>query len=337
MPFDIVSDEDFAALEKHTSVVVRPNGPKILNVADLLALDVPEAKMLIEGVVPAAGASLLVGAAKSGKTLAGAQIAIAVASGEALFGTYRVLMPGPSLIVEQDDPAGAASIKTILQRSNADIMKIPFHFVGPVPYNFGEEFLVWLEAEIVRLGVRFAALDSYTALRGSRPKGVDIVKAEQSDLTQMDALAKRTNCALMIIHHSSKGSAALDWSERAAGTFAMSAATESQLFISRFSELDGASERLVRIRGRHFEDLEMVLRFRKETLNFEHVLDGGAASIYPTLLQLQAAFGQGAFSPKELAHATGVSVSTAHRQINRLCRANAIQKRGYGVYVLTVK
>jgi hypothetical protein len=338
MPFDIASVEDIAVIEKHAMAASAPDGPKVLNVADILALDVPEAAMLIEGIVPAAGASLIVGAAKSGKTLAAVQMAIAVASGEALYGNYRVLTPGSVFVVEQDDPAGAGSVKTILQRSEVGVAGIPFHLVAGVPYQFGPDFLAWLEGEMVRLGARLVVLDSYTALRGSRPKGVDIVKAEQSDLIQLDALAKRTNCALAIIHHSSKGSAGLDWSEKAAGTFAMSAATESQMFISRFPEIDGAAaERLVRIRGRHSEDLEMVLRFRKETLDYELVLEGGASSLYPLLLQLKTAFGTQAFSPKEVSHATGLSIATTHRQITRLYRANAIQKRGHGEYVLVAR
>jgi hypothetical protein len=76
---------------------------------------------------------------------------------------------------------------------------------------------------------------------------MDIVKAKQNDLTMMNELAKRMSCAMGIIHHSSKGSAALDWSDQAAGTFAMSAATEAQIHVSRFKELDiNAPERLVR-------------------------------------------------------------------------------------------
>jgi RecA-family ATPase len=57
------------------------------------------------------------GAPKSNKTLLAVQMAIAVASGNPLFDYYRVLTPGPVLLVEQDDPAGAASFKDILQRS----------------------------------------------------------------------------------------------------------------------------------------------------------------------------------------------------------------------------
>jgi len=311
--------------------------PRILSADEILQMKIPEASMLIEGIVAASGASLLVGAAKSGKTLAAVQMAISVASGAALYETYRVLTPGPVLFVEKDDPSGIGSVKTILQRSSVSVAGIPFHMPERIDYQFGLPFLEWLEGQIVRLSARLVVLDSYTALRGPRATGVDIVKAEQNDLRQLDALAKRVNCAILVIHHSSKGSAGLDWSEKAAGTFAMAAATESQIFISRFPELEGAAaERLVRIRGRHSQDLEMVLRFRKETLDYEHVLEGGAATLYPLLLQFRGAFGSNIFSPKELARATGLSIATSHRHIDRLYRAGAIQKRGFGEYVLVV-
>ncbi len=284
----------------------RVKAPRILSVDDILKLDIPEASMLIEGNVAASGASLIVGAAKSGKTLVAVQMAISVASGAPLYGNYRVFAPGPVLFVEKDDPSGVGSVKTILQRSRVPVSGIPFHMPECVEYQFGPAFLDWLEGQIISLSIRLVVLDSYTALRGPRPKGVDIVKAEQSDLRQLDALAKRNNCAILVIHHSSKGSAGLDWSEKAAGTFAMTAATESQIFISRFPDFDGAAaERLIRIRGRHFEDLEMVLRFLKETLDYEHVMEGGAAALYPMLQQFRTAFGNQVFSPKELAHATG--------------------------------
>lgn len=138
---------------------------------------------------------------------------------------------------------------------------------------------------------------------------------------------------MLVIHHASKGSAGLDWSDQAAGTFAMSAATEAQIHISRFRDLDTNSpERLVRIRGGHLEGTELVLRFRKETLNYEHVLEGGAAPFYPLLLQLRTLFANRPFSPKDLRRETGTSPATASRQIDRLYRAGALKKRGFGEY-----
>jgi hypothetical protein len=336
MPFDIKTESDLASVDAKARSMKPSAQPSVLSVADLMALEVAPPSMLIEGFLPGSGASLMFGAPKSNKTLLAVQMAIAVASGNPLFDYYRVLRPGPVLLVEQDDPAGAASFKDILQRSPVAVAGIPFYVAPRVPFTFGLEFLEWLEAQISERALRLIVLDSYTALRGSRGTGVDIVKAEQSDLSMMDELAKRTGSTLAIIHHDSKGSASLDWSSKAAGTFAMSAATEAQIHVSRYAELDSnAPERLARVRGRHLEGTEMVLRFRKKTLDHEHVLEGGAAPLYPLVLQLQTTFGTRTFAPKELCHATGVSRATAHRQIDRLFRAGVLTKRGFGEYVVT--
>jgi hypothetical protein len=318
----------------------RANGsakPEVLDVAALLALPVSAPSMLVENFVPSAGASLMFGAPKSNKTLVAVQIGIAVAANRPVFDYYRVLESGPVMMVEQDDPAGAASVKEILKRSPVRVEGIPFYLVPRVPFTFGLQLIEWLESEIQTRKLRLAILDSYTTLRGSRGSGVDIVKAEQHDLNLIDNLAKRTGCAIPIIHHDSKGSAGLNWSDKAAGTFAMSAATEAQIHISRFPDLDSnAPERLVRIRGRHLEGTEMVLRFRKDTLDHEHVLEGGAAPFYPLLLQLRTTFGTETFGQKELSRATGVSPATAGRQIARLHRAGALTKRGFGEYVVAL-
>ena len=88
--------------------------PLVMDVATLLALQAPAPSMLIEDITPERGASLIVGAAKSNKTLLAVQMGIAVASGTPFLDNYRILRPGPVLVVEQDDPSGAASIKSIL-------------------------------------------------------------------------------------------------------------------------------------------------------------------------------------------------------------------------------
>jgi hypothetical protein len=313
-----------------------PDGAKIFNFKEIMHLNVTEAQPLIEGIGLYPGANLIVAAPKCGKTLTVAQFSISLATGEALYGQFRVLRPGPVLIVAQDDPAGAASTKQILQRSRVPLDdNTPLYVAPKAPFEFGGDFINWLGETISRLSLRAAFLDSYTALRPSRSKGGDIVKEEQKDLTMLDGLGKQTDCALGIVHHVSKGSSGLDWTQGAAGTFAMSAATESQLHISRFMDLDNAApERLVRIRGRHSEDLEIVIRFRKESLDFDYVMEGGAAALYPVLLQLETAFGTQSFTPKELAASTGWSRATAHRNIDRLTRAGSLQKRSYGSYEL---
>ncbi len=316
----------------------RPNQvPQVLNVAELLSLQVSAPEMQIEEFLPASGASLMFGAPKSGKTVLAVQVALAIATGAPLLGRHRILKSGGALIVEQDDPAGTASVKDILLHSRVSVEGVPFYFVPRVPFTFGIQLLEWLEDQIVSRELRLVVLDSYTALRGPRGSRVDIVKAEQSDLNLLDALAKRTGCCIIVVHHDSKGSAALDWSQKAAGTFAMTASTEAQIHISRFGELDSnAKERLVRIRGRHLEGLELVLRFRKESMDYDHVLEGGAAPFYPLVLQLQTNFGTQSFGPRELSLLTGVSRATAGRLINRLYQSGALNKSSFGQYRLTM-
>jgi hypothetical protein len=312
--------------------------PRVLDCAELLNLGTPAEKMLFDGYpLPAYGATLKVGASKSGKTVLAVQEAMAITSGKPLFDNYNVLQQGAAMIVEQDDPAGAASIRDLV-KAGGGTADLPLLVVPRLHFGFGPALLDWLEKEITARKLAMVVLDSYTALRGSRGPGIDIVKVEQTELSQLDALGKRLRCAIVIIHHGSKGAVGLDWTQSAAGSFVMAAATEAQIHVSRFNELDGkAPERLVRIRGRHAEDMYIVLRFRKETLNYEFVLESGAASMYPMLQQIQAEFGTEPFGIKALTNRMGESRATAYRQIDRLRQADAIRKLGHGEYVLAVR
>jgi hypothetical protein len=128
----------------------RAKVPEVLSVAELFQVEFPVPEMLIDGMTPMRGASLIVGSAKSGKTILAVQMSIAVASGRALFDNYRVREQGAVLIVEQDDPAGAGSIKTILQKAGVT-EKTPLFVVSQLPFNFGLDLLEWMENQISAL------------------------------------------------------------------------------------------------------------------------------------------------------------------------------------------
>ncbi len=155
------------------------------------------------------------------------------------------------------------------------------------------------------------------------------------ELGELDALAKRLDVAILVIHHGSKGSSGLDWTQAAAGSFAMTAATEGQIHLSRFEELEsGAPERLLRSRSRHAADVQVALRFCKETLNFEFLLEGAAAPLYPDIERIRRDMGRDIFGPKEFIEKTGMTRPTAFRLLDRLRLAGAIDRRGHGQYVL---
>jgi hypothetical protein len=317
--------------------------PKEITYRELIERKPEVGQMLFEGYpLPAHGATLKFGPSRGGKTILAAQELLAVASGRALFDYYRVLKKGPVMVVEMDDPAGADAIAPIVTHFAARFQtngELPFHTFDQLSFGFGPQMLDWLRERIAEWQLVLTVLDSYTALRGSHGPGIDIVKAEQTELRQLDELGKELKSAIEVIHHDSTGKAArgLEWTQGAAGTFAMGMATEAQIHVSRFADLDiAAPERLVRMRARHSADLHLVLRFREKTEDYEHVLESGAAALYPLMKQIQAEFGDVPFGVGDLTQAIGVSRATAHRWLDRLRFAGVLQKTQHQ-YKLAVK
>lgn len=326
-----------AAISAHKNGAAGDTGPRVINVHELLERPTMPIEYLVEPILTTPGCWALNGASKAGKTLFSLNLALSIHAGRHFLDNYLVKDPVGVLFVEQDDASGVAGLKSIIRKSSIPLDPQRFFAVEDPDFVIGDRLIEFLEREIMARGIGLVVLDSYTKLRGARGAGVDIVKAESMDFTRLDMLAKRTGCVIIVLHHKSKGSAGMDWSECAAGTFAISAATEGQIFINRFNELPGnAPERLVRIRGRHIPGAELVVRLTQR-LDYEFVLEGGAAEMYPTALQIQHTFGDKPFSPKSLSHETGMSRATAHRVIGRLLASNAIRKQGYGEYALVVR
>jgi hypothetical protein len=301
---------------------------------ELRELEVQKPELLVEGgFLPRPGAVILVAPHKCGKTVLSAQLAFAIASDHCFLENYRILAPGPVIVIEQDDPSGAASWQGYLKASPYLVKDRLILFTKHPMFVLGEDFAKWLEEQILNTKARLVVLDTLTALRPHRRPGGDLVKQEHEELNALDELAKRTDCTILVLHHNSKGSFGMDWSDLSAGTYAVGAAVEGQIHMSRFPDLgDMSLLRLVRVRSRHGTDLAIVIKFREKNLDYEFVLEGGAAPDYPLLLQIQSAFGDRTFGPKDLCEATGMSRQTATRYIERLYRADALVKPSFGVY-----
>jgi hypothetical protein len=211
-----------------------------------------------------------------------------------------------------------------------------FFAVKKPDFVLGEGFIEWLEKEIRARDIGLVVLDSYTKMRAHRQRGGDIVKEESDDFTMLNELGKRTRCLIFVLHHPSKGSAALDWDQQGAGTYGIGAAVDGAFSISRFRELAiNAPERLLRVRGRHLGGEEMVLRFVEEKLSYDLVMSGSASSHYPDVLALERHFAGRVFSPNDVTKETGMGRATVHRLIERLLYGNVLSRSRYGEYRLS--
>jgi hypothetical protein len=310
--------------------------PESLSVAQMLDLDVQPPEILIEKLLPKRGATMLQGSQKVGKTIFAAQTAIAIATGKALFEYYAIKTHGPVIVVEQDDPAGDASFKDIYIRAKVP-RTAPIFFHRRAPVVFSEAFIEWLEVEVIKYHAVLVLLDSYTALRPSR-KGGDIVKDESTEITMLDKLGKRLNTLVLLIHHESTTARAangLDWDARGAGTYAITAASESQISVARYRDLPlSATERLVRIRGRHLADYEATIRLNHDNRLYDWVLDGGGAPLYPLIADIKRGIHTDEFTHKDYEETVGVSRSTAFRQLALMLQCGVLWKERGGNYRL---
>jgi hypothetical protein len=286
---------------------------------------------LIEDFLTTPGLYLVTAPSKAGKTILSVQMAMCLSNGLALFDYYKTIQT-PTLLFEWDDPNGPASLRAMVEKCRAARDPMPFHFIhpgdDPDPLNFSDpDFLPYLELQITETGARFVILDSYTAMRGPRLSGGDIVKTESKELLALARIAHRHNCTILLIHHESKSSAQLSWADRGAGSYAVNAAPEGLIRISRFNELPEADPaRLVSIRGRHLKGIEMALRFRQDTLDYDLILEGSAAQNYPELMQLHRAFPGISFTAKDISNELGWARTSTYRVLNRLTQANVFRR-----------
>jgi len=325
-------DQEPAPEEKREAVLPSP-----LTVAEVLDLDIPLPETLIENLLPRRGLALMIGAQRSGKTAFAAQVAIALATRRPLFDYYSLKAPGAVIVMEKDDPGGNATFKDIYLRAQVP-RSAPIHYYGPdrIPIPLGEGFKEWLEIIVPRTQAVLVVLDSYTALRPAHKTGGDIVLEERRDITELDALAKRLSCLILLLHHESittRSNSALDWDARGAGTFGLTMATECQIAITRYRELGiDAPERLLRLRSRHLKEHQLTLRYDPASGLFEHVIDGAAAPLYHLIHEIKRHIRTEEFTAKDLEEPLGIARPTVFRHLAALVSADALWRSKGGTY-----
>jgi hypothetical protein len=311
----------------------KPAAPKIelprsYSGEELWAKKIVRPEELIQELIITPGLTLLVGGGKAGKTIFSVQLGFAVASGVPFLDNFTLLKQTPFLIVEWDDPQAEASLKSYLNKSRLGPQARPaFHYIYERAPSFDiahPEFIAWLKGKITEHQAGYVVLDSYTQLRGIRSGSGDIVKMEAADLRMLADLAAEMKVAIVLIHHVSKTAAGMDWSSRAAGSFAMHAGCATQVYLERFQELPETDpHRLIHLEGRQMRGKVMVLRFCEETLDYDLVLEGPESNEFPTIQKLHRLYGGRRFTAKESQDEFGWSRPTAYRQLSKLV--------GYGI------
>lgn len=288
---------------------------------------------MIQSCVTQPGVTLVNASNKAGKTVLTIQMLMSVASGQPFLEWFKVNQASV-LLFQWDDLQGEIELQQYLSKARASKPGMPFFYVTPGedPITLQDpEFLPFLRSEIQRTGAQLVALDSYSALRGARSRGGDVVKLDADDILLLQKVALELNCAILLIHHDSKSSAALDWASRGAGSYAIGAASDAIIYLTRYPELaEDEGSRMVSIRSRRMKGAEFCVRYRAESKDFDLIFEGPGARDYPEVKKLYRAFPSVAFLHPEASEALGVSKPTVYRVCSRLVASGVLRKEPTG-------
>lgn len=284
----------------------------------------------------------IVGAAKTGKTWLGLDMGVSIASGEPFLGMFEVEQSGPVLMILEEDTAaqlqlrlgkvmGGKSLAGDIVEVEKDVYemippkRIPLYFMIHQGFMFEEKKFEELEQKIKAIKPVMVIFDPFFRMS----QGFDEYKATEAMSTVLNPLSRiryQYNCAMAVVHHSSKHSVSSRGGERIYGSMAFHAWSESSMYLSIGKNGDTAIEREFKSAP---SSKTLVVNFGNldETYNPNVELTGNRVERINLLSSLNNDFPAGA-SSAELAEKTGQSLRTTQHRLKKMVDEGSVEKVG---------
>jgi len=237
--------------EPETEPVPAIEPPKIWTHAELMATEFPEPRCIVEGLLPE-GLTVLAGKPKIGKSWLALQLVQSVASGAPFLG--HDTMQGPALYLALED--SPRRLKSRLQKQDAG-GDLPIRYITEWP-RMDNGGLTALEAAMEELQPAVVIIDTLTRCRSPR---IDENSTEvASVVADLQALAQRQGCAIVVVHHHRKGTGVErdDPLDALRGSSAIGAAADCVWSVFRER---GEREATLALVSRDLEEIELRVRF----------------------------------------------------------------------------
>ncbi len=246
--------------------VKRESGRGLRSVAQLF-VDVGELPpMLVEELLPDRSLFLLAGKPKAGKSFLALDIADAVCQGMAVFGKYRVNLPGPVVYVGMED-GEIEIVKRLRLRGLCDgdgrrLYYITDCFVLTDPDNLAE-----FRDEVERVAPSLIVIDTAAEAMGIRDW---LNRSEIIDKVAPIRRLAREVCSVLLVAHNRKAEG--DGGDEIAGSNAFVGAVDGWISAQRVERLSNGNRRMfLRIEGRGGVRGEIVTEMDTTTLQFHMV------------------------------------------------------------------
>lgn len=315
-----------------------PAGPKRLRHQtgdQLMKAHFDPLNVVVDGLVTE-GLTMLASGPKLGKSFMCLDMAAAVTNGNTWLG--RQTKAGAVLYLAYEDPA--RRLKDRMERMRLDVNE-RFHFETQENIITIDEGLVnALDAFLDETqGITLVIIDTLAAIRGNLPRGVDVFQRDYNTIQQLKAFADRRHIALLLLHHTHKGSSRdEDILDKINGSTGLSAAADALFILERKR---GEADGFLHVQHREYPEKKLELYFENcrwhlynpgELLRLQYE----AAPVVKTLKSLLGAQLSAHLTYADLsAHALeiGTYVGNTTQNIHKSCDAWAEQLARYdGIY-----
>ena len=297
----------------------------------LLEKDIPDLEFIVEDILPV-GATLFVGRAKDGKSLAMWNLALAVASGGVVFGRYPTT-PGPVLYLDLEDGERRAKKRLTDQLRALNMAQCPEGFevvcwdAPRVGAGLEAQLHGWLDDHP---GARLIIIDILEKVRPPRTRNGSVYADDYAAVAPLQRLAQERGIAIVIVHHTHKAKAE-DFRDTPSGSISLLGAVDTLWSLRRVA---GETDAVLQITGRDLlETPELAMQFQDgfwtargdaatTVLNPAHqaIIDTLRTAGYP-------------MTPTQLATVLGVNLNTLKVHLMRLVERGLVAKTGQGQYV----
>jgi hypothetical protein len=301
-----------------------------MTAAELYAMDIAALEFVVEDILPV-GATLFVGRAKDGKSLACWNLLFAVATGGLVFGKYQAVQ-GPVLYLALEDGERRAKQRLTQQMQAAGMTEPPADFelqtwdAPRVGDGLEEKLHEWIDTHP---GAKLIVIDILEKVRPLRTKGGSVYADDYAAVTSLQRLAQDRGIAVVIVHHVNK-SKVEDFRSGPSGAESLLGGVDTLWSLKRIA---GETSAMLGITGREvLEHAEIPMQFKD---GFWTAMFGADGTVLNPAHQAIITTLRGAaapMTPTELATTLQVNLNTMKVHLLRLVERGLVAKVGQGQY-----
>lgn len=242
------------------AIPTSPAGPKRLRHQSgdqLMKTHFDPLNVVVDGLITE-GLSMLASGPKLGKSFMCLDMAAAVTNGTAWLGHQT--RAGSVLYLAYEDPA--RRLKDRMERMRLDVNE-RFHYETQENIiTFDEGLVNALDVFLDEIhGITLVIIDTLAAIRGNLPRGVDVFQRDYLTIQQLKAFADRRHVALLLLHHTHKGSSRdEDILDKINGSTGLSAAADALFILERKR---GESDGILHVQHREYPEKRLELYFEE--------------------------------------------------------------------------